>query len=52
MLNAKREPVTKWPTSGNFDNSRHFPLGITAAKNGTLYITDHFDHTIQRYEVY
>lgn len=52
MSNATRQPVKKWSTSGNFDNSRHFPLGIVAAKDGTLYVTDHFAHTIQRYKLY
>ena len=52
MLNAKHIPLTKWQTSGSFDNSKHFPLGITAAKDGTLYVTDHYAHTIQRYNLY
>ena len=38
-----------WETSGISDNSRHFPLGITAAENGSVYITDHYAHCIQKY---
>jgi DNA-binding beta-propeller fold protein YncE len=52
MLDAKRQPVKKWLTTGNFDSSKHFPLGITAAKNGTLYVTDNYAHAIQQYKVY
>lgn len=52
MLDPEHRPSGKWLTTGNFDNSRHFPLGITSAKNGALYVTDHLAHTIQRYRVY
>ena len=50
-LNAKHQPLTRWTTTGNFDNSRHFPLGIALAKDGTIYVTDHLSHTIQRYKL-
>ncbi len=38
-----------WKTSGVSDNSRHFPLGITAAGNGYVYVTDHYGHNVQKY---
>jgi DNA-binding beta-propeller fold protein YncE len=41
--------ITSWFTSGNFDNSKHFPLGITVIRNGTVYITDHYAHCVQKY---
>jgi len=39
----------QWYTSGVFDDSKHFPLGITAARNGSIYITDNYAHCIQQY---
>jgi DNA-binding beta-propeller fold protein YncE len=42
--------LAQWYSSGVFDNSKHFPLGITAAKNGYIYITDHYAHCIQIYK--
>ena len=41
--------MMEWYTSGVFNNSKHFPLGITAARNGSIYITDHYAHYIQKY---
>ena len=38
-----------WTTSGNHDDSKHFPLGITVPENNNIYITDHFAHCIQVY---
>lgn len=42
--------LTQWVTSGVFDDSKHFPLGITTTKGGNIYITDHFAHCVQRYK--
>ena len=39
----------QWVTSGVMDDSRHFPLGITAAPNGCVYVSDQFAHCIQKY---
>lgn len=52
MLNSKYQANNKWFTSGNFDNSRHFPIAITASKDGTLYVVDNYAHTVQRYKLY
>jgi DNA-binding beta-propeller fold protein YncE len=48
-LNPNGEFTSQWYTSGVFKDSKHFPLGITAAKNGNIYITDHYAHCIQKY---
>ncbi len=48
-FNSGGEFQLQWKTSGSFDNSRHFPLGITAAENGCVYVTDHYAHCIQKY---
>lgn len=48
-FNPGGEFLTQWYTSGVFDDSKHFPLGITTAKGGSIYITDHFSHCIQKY---
>jgi DNA-binding beta-propeller fold protein YncE len=42
--------LTQWYTSGVFDDSKHFPLGITTTKGGNIYITDHYAHTVQKYK--
>jgi DNA-binding beta-propeller fold protein YncE len=42
--------LTRWHTSGVFDNSKHFPLGITAGKNGYIYVCDNYAHCIQIYK--
>lgn len=38
-----------WRTAGPDDNSRHFPLGIAADKAGYIYVTDHYQHCVQKY---
>lgn len=43
------EFLSQWYTSGVFDDSKHFPLGITTTKGANIYITDHYAHCIQRY---
>ena len=48
-FNANGEFLTRWNTSGILDDSKHFPLGITVSGSGSIYITDHYSHCIQRY---
>ena len=43
------EIINDWTTSGTFDNSSHFPLGILVSGEGTVYVTDHFAHCVQKY---
>lgn len=38
-----------WITSGIPDNSRHFPIGIVAPGNGSVYVTDQYMHCVQKY---
>jgi tripartite motif-containing protein 71 len=49
QFNSNGEFTSQWFTSGVFKDSKHFPLGITVAKNGNIYITDHYAHCIQKY---
>jgi tripartite motif-containing protein 71 len=42
--------LVQWYTSGVPDDSKHFPLGIIASKNGSIYVTDHFAHCVQKYK--
>jgi hypothetical protein len=30
---------------------KHFPLGITADKEGSIFVTDHFSHCVQKYKM-
>ena len=48
-LNSTGAFITHWKTSGVLDNSKHFPLGITAPGNGSVYVSDHYAHCIQKY---
>jgi tripartite motif-containing protein 71 len=48
-FNPSADFLNLWKTSGVFDDSRHFPIGIVAAKNGFVYVTDHYAHCIQKY---
>lgn len=48
-FNSDGEFLAKWYTSGVFDDSKHFPLGITTTKNGSIYVSDHYAHCIQKY---
>lgn len=48
-FNSEYEPVTHWLTSGVSDNSKNFPLGITVANDGSIYITDHYANCIKMY---
>lgn len=41
-----------WLTSAIFEDSRYFPLGIATAKNGLVYVTDHYAHTVHLYRVF
>jgi DNA-binding beta-propeller fold protein YncE len=47
QFSAAGEFIQQWITPGIPDDSRHFPLGITAAGNGKVYVTDHFAHCVQ-----
>jgi hypothetical protein len=49
-FNSNGDFVFGWLTTDNFDNSIHFPLGIVAAKNGSIYITDNYIHCVQKYK--
>jgi tripartite motif-containing protein 71 len=40
-----------WGTAGPVDDSLHFPLGITADKAGNVYVTDHYQHSVQKYRL-
>jgi DNA-binding beta-propeller fold protein YncE len=40
-----------WKTMGTGDDSRHFPLGIVADKAGNVYVTDHYQHSVQKYRI-
>lgn len=48
-FNSEGEFLVQWYTSGTFDNSKHFPLGITTTDDGSIYITDHYAHCIQKF---
>jgi tripartite motif-containing protein 71 len=48
-FNANGEFVKLWLTPGLFDNSKHFPLGITVTKEGSVFVTDHLAHCIQKF---
>ena len=50
LFGASNQFKLQWLTTGVFDSSRHFPLGI-AVKNGSVFITDHFDHCIKKYKI-
>ncbi len=50
LFDASSRFKLQWLTTGLFDNTRHFPLGI-AVKNGSVYVTDHYDHCIRRYKI-
>jgi DNA-binding beta-propeller fold protein YncE len=39
-----------WVTPGPPDNSKHFPMGV-AASGECVYVTDQFQHCIQKYSV-
>jgi hypothetical protein len=45
------EFLIQWHSAGEPDDSNHFPLGITAAKEGSIFVTDHFSHCVQKYKV-
>ncbi len=49
-FNSSAEFQIQWVTSGPLDNSKHFPIGITTA-DGNIYVTDHFEHCIQKYSI-
>lgn len=51
-FSAQKEFQTQWVTSATFDDSRFFPLGIAIGANGTtVYVTDHYDHTVHVYKL-
>ena len=41
--------IFQWFTSGVFDDSKHFPIGIAITKEGDIYVTDHYAHCVQKY---
>jgi DNA-binding beta-propeller fold protein YncE len=49
-FNQGMEYVSHWVTPGPLDNSKHFPIGIASA-SGCVYVTDQFEHCIQKYSV-
>lgn len=49
-FNLSGEFLAQWYTSGVFDDSKHFPLGVTTTKGGNIYVTDHYAHCIQKYK--
>jgi DNA-binding beta-propeller fold protein YncE len=48
-FNSSGDFQEQWFTSGLFDDSRHFPLGITVTRNKNVYITDYYAHCVQYY---
>ena len=42
--------LSSWRTTGLFDDSKHFPLGIAAGTDGAIYVVDHYAHCIQKYK--
>ena len=48
-FNSNGENILQWQTPGLNDDSRHFPLGIVAAGNGSLYVVDQYAHCIQKF---
>jgi tripartite motif-containing protein 71 len=48
-FNSSGEFENMWTTSGIPDNSRHFPIGIVAPRNGFVYVTDQYMHCVQKY---
>ena len=40
-----------WKTAGLGDDSERYPLGIAAAKNGDVYMADHYRHCIEKYRI-
>ena len=49
-FNPAGEYQSAWMTSGVFDDSKHFPIGIAVGNDGTVYVTDHYAHCIQVYK--
>jgi DNA-binding beta-propeller fold protein YncE len=37
-----------WKSAGTGDGSRHFPLGVAADRAGNVYVTDHYQHSVQK----
>lgn len=48
-FNSNGENLVQWQTPGVLDDSKHFPLGITTGKNGSIFVTDQFAHCVQKY---
>ena len=40
-----------WKTAGAGDDSERYLLGITAGKDGDVYVTDHYRHCVQKYRL-
>jgi len=38
-----------WRTAGTGGDSERYPLGIATGKNGDVYVTDHYHHSVQQY---
>ena len=50
-FNPSGEFVSLWSSPGLFDDSKHFPLGITITRDGDTYVTDHLAHCIQKFSI-
>jgi streptogramin lyase len=50
QLTGAGEPITGWLTSGVFDDSKQFPIGIAVGPDGSVFVTDHYAHCIQKYK--
>ena len=44
------EHISEWITAGTMDNGSHFPLGILISVDGSVFITDHYSHCVQKYK--
>ncbi|GIS95121.1 MAG: hypothetical protein CM1200mP22_23580 [Dehalococcoidia bacterium] len=41
--------VSKWGTLGTGDGQFNYPLGVSVASDGSVYVADAFNHRIQKF---
>jgi hypothetical protein len=41
----------QWMTSGIFEDSKYFPLGVACSQNELVYVTDHYAHAVHFYKL-
>ena len=43
--------VSKWGTNGTGDGQFKYSSGITVASDGSVYVSDRYNHRIQKFSV-